>query len=596
MGQSAYGSASFLLNADLDPGTSGLLWQVSGGETYLGPQVRSRLVTLAYGAREYADNHGGAMPALASDLFSLGLVTDPRVFYNPGDSDSPPTTIDNDIPDTPNSALISFDFPLAGATTWQLTDTLFIDNSPENNFGMGWYRVSAGRQSEFIPRNPRPAFQGATLVVTPSTPFSLMIWEPTLQITPYEMGVLPGMEARTTVAPHRFELLATGAFSPEIISVFQQEGFGEQNRCVASTLAYTYLPVTALHNPSGTASIQAHMALSGTLTRRNGDWENAMTIGAVSAILGWLPSELPSQTAMALIIFTADGLRWSPDVRMLALSEVGPGQAGYVSEAKTFSFAAIVQLELEVPAEQEGRVQIGANAGAPVPVDPAAATAIYNRAEVTATLHAPAYADRVKLVVSPGTSWTVDVQDGPADLFVPVLKGDHDADGDVDDVDRTAFITTYTGPLVSSDYSPPSNEFYRDFDFDGDGDVDCADETAFRAAWTVGGTPARIPVCAADSDADGIPNGDDDCSGTPAGTLVDERGCPVGDYDADGTLTQSDFESLLECLTGPGIPEPQLGLVLNHVLPACENAFDRDHDHDVDLLDVAKWDADRAGY
>jgi len=48
--------------------------------------------------------------------------------------------------------------------------------------------------------------------------------------------------------------------------------------------------------------------------------------------------------------------------------------------------------------------------------------------------------------------------------------------------------------------------------------------------------------CVADSDRDGVPDGEDQCPGTPAGTKVDDKGCPVspGDADGDGVLDVDD--------------------------------------------------------
>ena len=40
--------------------------------------------------------------------------------------------------------------------------------------------------------------------------------------------------------------------------------------------------------------------------------------------------------------------------------------------------------------------------------------------------------------------------------------------------------------------------------------------------------------CVADSDGDGVPDNLDQCPGTPPGTKVDDKGCPVGNQDSDG--------------------------------------------------------------
>jgi OmpA-OmpF porin, OOP family len=40
--------------------------------------------------------------------------------------------------------------------------------------------------------------------------------------------------------------------------------------------------------------------------------------------------------------------------------------------------------------------------------------------------------------------------------------------------------------------------------------------------------------CVADSDGDGVPDNLDQCPGTPPGTKVDDKGCPIGTQDSDG--------------------------------------------------------------
>lgn len=65
-----------------------------------------------------------------------------------------------------------------------------------------------------------------------------------------------------------------------------------------------------------------------------------------------------------------------------------------------------------------------------------------------------------------------------------------------------------------------------------------------------GGTPPGPPpgegddTDTTDTDGDGVYDSDDLCSGTPAGTFVDEDGCPLEDgedYDSDGVLNENDL-------------------------------------------------------
>ena len=72
-------------------------------------------------------------------------------------------------------------------------------------------------------------------------------------------------------------------------------------------------------------------------------------------------------------------------------------------------------------------------------------------------------------------------------------------------------------------------------DSDGDGVVDRLDECP--------GTPAGVRVdargCEVDSDNDGVPDSRDRCPGTPAGAKVDEHGCEL-DRDKDGVVHSRD--------------------------------------------------------
>lgn len=74
-------------------------------------------------------------PAHASALYPE-WIDDPLAFWHPGDSDPPPTTIDNDVPNAPNSALISFDIDLSGGRNWPDNHAYIRDNSAANNGGL----------------------------------------------------------------------------------------------------------------------------------------------------------------------------------------------------------------------------------------------------------------------------------------------------------------------------------------------------------------------------------------------------------------------------------------------------------------------------
>lgn len=93
-----------------------------------------------------------------------------------------------------------------------------------------------------------------------------------------------------------------------------------------------------------------------------------------------------------------------------------------------------------------------------------------------------------------------------------------------------------------------------ELDSDGDGVVDRLDECP--------GTPQGVSVnergCELDSDGDGVGNSRDRCPGTPAGAKVDENGCELDD-DGDGVVNSKD-----KCPSSPtGRPVDNYGCTLD---------------------------------
>jgi len=113
-----------------------------------------------------------------------------------------------------------------------------------------------------------------------------------------------------------------------------------------------------------------------------------------------------------------------------------------------------------------------------------------------------------------------------------------------------------------------------EIDSDGDGVVDRLDECP-------GTTPgARVDArgCEIDSDGDGVPDSRDRCPGTPAGAKVDEHGCEL-DSDGDGVVDSRD-----RCSNTPkGTPVDNYG---------CELAAEYKLEHVNFEFDSAKLTAD----
>lgn len=69
-------------------------------------------------------------------LWEMGYVSDPIVFWHPGDADPAPTAIDNSVPDNLNSTRISFEFAnCVRECTGFNDDPIIWDNTPDNNGG-----------------------------------------------------------------------------------------------------------------------------------------------------------------------------------------------------------------------------------------------------------------------------------------------------------------------------------------------------------------------------------------------------------------------------------------------------------------------------
>jgi len=70
--------------------------------------------------------------------------------------------------------------------------------------------------------------------------------------------------------------------------------------------------------------------------------------------------------------------------------------------------------------------------------------------------------------------------------------------------------------------------------------------------------------------------------------LTITQGSRPGDYNGDGHVDLADFAVMVDCLNGPqASPAPSLH---NVTVSACLEAFDSDHDADVDMIDVAALD------
>jgi len=556
-------------------------WQAYKTESYSPAAAQARLQGLATATLLYANDHDNDFPDLASTLFAAGYVADPLSFYNPADWDDGPTTIDNDVPNAANSAWISFDFPGAGGSSGDPPgNVLFTDNSVANNAGLGLNQAYVDGHTAFVPVWPHPFMD---IYVPVNATSSTMIYRgPTGPWEPFAFDPPSDVAVEVVAAPHSWHLLAEGSLGGEVLDVFVAEGFDESNRYDLIASNNLTLDGAELIGPAGPDQpVTVYAQIEATLTRT--------------------PADLSDFSYLAVSLVWADGMGNAQDYAQVSLSRgglfayggvtlfeermLGPGDTGYVPGADSRYVRGIVQLSVDVPiASADGFLHVYATAVANWQVTAESTPGRFGRADVDVELPATAAVDQVKLYVPAGYDLSVPDHNGPGDVVLACLAGDHDLDGQVDAGDRTAFESAYTRPLVSANHVPGTFEELQTFDFDGEADIDCTDYDSFVAAWTAGGAPAFFAACQVDADSDGVPDGDDDCSATPGGVIVDQRGCPKGDFDADGAVELDDWASLAHCLAGPfrrPAPTPPTSV------PQCFNAFDNNGDNDVDLEDFA---------
>lgn len=113
----------------------------SPNEPVYGALVRTNLDQIGTALFTYARDNGDQLPPRLSLLYPQ-YVSDPAVFWNPGDDDPPPTTIDNDEPNRPNSSQVSFAY--VARTRSRQEGVVLLDNSLANNEGSGVYALKSG--------------------------------------------------------------------------------------------------------------------------------------------------------------------------------------------------------------------------------------------------------------------------------------------------------------------------------------------------------------------------------------------------------------------------------------------------------------------
>jgi hypothetical protein len=125
------------------------------GEPAYSATIRSNLQKIYIALEQYASTNADDLPPRLSMLYPTYL-SDPKVFWNPGDSDPCPTTIDNDEPNRPNSTQISLNYR---PERWcDFPSVILLDNSLSNNADTGVYGIVDFRPRFFAVTTSPPAF------------------------------------------------------------------------------------------------------------------------------------------------------------------------------------------------------------------------------------------------------------------------------------------------------------------------------------------------------------------------------------------------------------------------------------------------------
>lgn len=571
--RTSLGYVSSQVGAPGQPST--LNWSISKTDGYNNIGVQTQLRDLTTAALIYSNNGNGMFPELASELFDQMYVPNPLTFYNPGDVNEPPVTINNDVPNAANSSRISFDYFGAGHTPFDPTLVVFQDNTPSNNFGLGRATAYADGHVAFVPSHPH-VFQTADFQLRNES--LTQIYHPLTGSQPYSTNIPVGTRSELIVAPHRFELEADALVNDEVHEVFWNEGYGDINYyAVGTTVSISVLDLR-VNGPAGMVPVTVYLRFSATLSRALTDYTDSLSW---NAILQAVFDGHPPSRDQVYYAWTHPGLFQLGEVAFLEHHRLEPGDTGYLGGHDSIFVRGVAQLTVELPANETGVYSLLVSGFATTPIDQLTIGAHKDGQWLT---ELPVTQSLEQIVLFAPIGYEVEIVHGePADLIRTAIRGDYDLDGVVSHMDIDGFEDAYSHPLVGHQFAEPGMHELVWFDFDGDADVDCVDWVQFVANWS-GDPPAPFPGCGNDSDGDGVADGDDDCPATPIGMIVDDRGCPRGDIDGDGDVDLSDWSYFVVCQpTTTSFPLPPAPYLLEH----CWNAFDRSGDRQVGLVDAA---------
>lgn len=559
------------------------IWNVHRVELYHPPIVELQLQELHDALLQYAADHGGNAPDQLSALFVEDYVSNPSLFYSPGDSDESPHTIDNDVPNAPNSALVSYDYPFQGHLySANSDDVVLVDNTLDNHAGLGRFVLYADGRTEFESSNPHVFSE--ICVDLPPRDDAIIRRAPDFLDAPYILPAL-GINAHVVGGPGDYSIMVASTLTDNILGTFESEGFGIINSASSyADMTLYFNELRAVAPDSGVTPIVMYVGFSAVLAVSASELFDSSYL---QIIFGWT-DQYQLRQVDGVVVNTDTGLlvrSIGSDVVLVEHRRIQRGDVEYVPEEEAVFLRGFVQLPIDLPTGIYRALFLKGFASAQFRVTPESEAGDTNRALLEVHLPVTDGNDQIKLFVPQRHGIEVVSSYGPDDLLVAVVRGDVNLDDEIDEADHNAFVAAYSRPISAIGYVEPPLAALQTFDFDGDGDLDCVDRAVLVEGWTGGNPPPAFVDCDLDNDRDGVANGDDDCPASTGNVLVDQRGCPRGDFNADGLVNLGDWDDFVNCENGIHLtfPDPPA------TIPQCRNSFDHDMNGTVDLLDFSQF-------
>ncbi len=435
--------------------------------------VRANLTQIMAALYTYANANDEAFPPRLSMLYPE-LISNPAVFWNPGDSDPCPTTIDNDDLNGINSDQVSFRY--IGGSAADAPFLVVHDHSTSNNGGLGVHAAisSRGGISFLAPTMSPPSFTAAARANLEAIGAALRSYAEDHEghYPPALSKLYPAYIATPAVFCNPGDTVGPGSVPPATINN------DTPNQANSAQISFQYM-----------AAGQNLWELSADAVLLR---ENQTGLGGRQVALEARANGIYSMPIHQLTQLTISG----PDA-------VAEGHAANFACLATFDDGTIQDVTLSehchwlVSNGQGAFVLRGQYLATPLMPNDTSVTieAIYyggstseQQTSKTITVLADADADGVE---DSKDQCPCTIAGAAVDAFgCPALVfGDADGDGDVDTADLDTFVACVSGPTV------PARAGCKAFDRDRDSDVDQSDFGYLQQCYSGTGRPGN-PNCA----------------------------------------------------------------------------------------------------